>query len=524
MRTRNCFSLLVVCACLVVLLLAYPANALSQSPDKLRFDYSAQGGYQGDYIVVLNSRYPGGSTLSTGFIGKLIETDIPAFEHGDHAAPDSNIYSSKQAGQDDPYTSMVGSAEDARWEIGSEWNFSLTGAGEVSPGGGLIAFKVLAAGTHCRIWTPLNPDYFPLDEIDPTYAQQAAKEFDAQYPYIVKNFGDFLDTRGDGLVNILFYNIHLPEVSGFTNYYDLYTQVTIDGMLHQSNAPPMIHIDTFGVAGIVRVDAQGQRSQDIARCFPVMAHEFQHLIFESKMYANPAYRAYWESEAEKGKFAGTIENNIWMTEFLSAAAGILRYPRMIRESYVPFWYHHRANYQDICDHFSRHEEVLANKHHMVQRGRGIFRWKGQKADYSLMAFLAQFAFGRGGEEIFSKAWELWDGKRDELGFEKPVEAVASALGYTDFGSFHRDFVLALLFNDEISEGGKYRLFVDLGDGDPGQTKEALSMLKPPLINGNEAKIERGGYVVFRPIGGVYVPPITAQKGLTYIGVTVNNLD
>ncbi|NLX83504.1 MAG: hypothetical protein GXZ04_06795 [Clostridiales bacterium] len=530
MRFSKHRTQMTVCILLIIVLLASTLNALQTEAgpgtEPLTFDYSAEDGYQGDYIVVLNSNYPMGRRLSTGFLNKLIETDIPVLDVGDNRVPDPNIYRSKAYQMDDPYTSKVADGqmlERNSWDVGSQRNFIVERT-STSPGGKSIAFQVLAVGKFCRIWTPLNPDYYPLDEIDLTYAQKAANEFDAQFPHTTRVFGDFLDLCEDGLVNLLFYNIDSPLISGITYPQDLYDQVTVRGQLADSNAAPMIHIDTLGIAGIVRIDARMEESHDITRCFPVMTHEFQHLIYESKRYRDPDYRAYWEAQEKQSIYLSNLENETWMTEHLSAAAAILRYPRIFRDDYVPYWYDRNANYEDVCHHFSRHAEVAANKNYMIQRGRTIYQWKGDKDDYSLVAFLAQFAYTRGGEEVFQKAWEIWDGLRDKSGKPKPVQAVAEALGYMDFASFHQDFVLSFLFNDAASEGGRYRLFFDQGDGDPGQMQEALSLLKPPIITGNEAKIEVGGYVVFKPIGGVYVPPITAMEGLQYVGITVNELD
>lgn len=527
MRIKKQWSL-AVCACLVVVLLAqtvYVSHEESNpGSDRLILDESPEGGYQGDYIVVLNGDYPDGRRLSTGFLNKLIETDIPALKVGDNRAPDPNMYRSKAYRGEDPYAAKVANGqmpEDNSWGVGAQRNFIVERT-PASPDGKSIAFQVLAVGEHCRIWTPMNPDFYPLDAIDPTYAKQAAAEFDAQFPHTARVFGDFLDVRGDGLVNILFYNIDGPIVSGLTSYYDFYEEVTISGKGYRGNAAPMIHIDTFGVAGIIRMDAEMEASHDITRCFPVMTHEFQHLIYESKRYLDPDYRAYWQSQAQQSAYMNNLENEMWMTEFMSAAAGILRYPGMFRDDYVPYWYDNNANEADVREHFSHHAEVLANKNYLTHRGRTIYQWKGQKDDYSLAAFLAQFAYVRGGEGVFQQIWAQWNDQRDKSGKPKPVQAVADVLGYTDFADFHRDFVLSFLFHDAGSEGGRYRLYADRGDGVPDRMQEALSLLKPPLINGNEAKIEPGGFVVFKPIGGVYVPPITAMEGLTYIGVTVNN--
>jgi len=527
MKTRNAFFLLIILACVMIVPYGSLCNAESlTSSRQFSFDYSDEDGYQGDYIVILNGDFPGGKRLSTGFLNELIETDIPDFEVGDTRAPDPYIYRSKTYSEEDPYASKAANDKitgDNGWDAGAEWNFLVERTAKF-PQGKSVAFKVLAVGKYCRIWTPLNPGYYPLDEIDPTYAKQAAEEFDVQFPHITRVFGDFLDLRGDGRVNILFYNIDGPLVSGLTSYYDLYDQVSINGKLYESNAAPIIHIDTFGIAGITRFNAQIEKSRDISRCFPVMTHEFQHLIYESKRYLDPDYRAYWQSQAQQRAYLNNFENEMWMTELLSAAAGILQYPGMYRDDYVPYWYDQNANFADVRNHFSQHAEVLANKNYMIQRGRTIYQWKGQKDDYSLAAFLAQFAYARGGEEVFQKIWGIWDGLRDKSGKAEPVQAVVKALGYTDFSSFHQDFVLSFLFNDLDSEGGRYRLYSDRGDGDPGQMQDALSLLRPPLINGREAKIEAGGFVVFKPIGGIYVPPITAMEGLQYVGVTVNYID
>lgn len=74
-RRKTVPSLL--CLMLALLLLAAP---LAAGAAGLVLDRDAQGGYVGDYVLILNPHFPDGRRLSTGFLNGLIDTEVPAFE------------------------------------------------------------------------------------------------------------------------------------------------------------------------------------------------------------------------------------------------------------------------------------------------------------------------------------------------------------------------------------------------------------------------------------------------------------
>lgn len=73
-----------------------------------------------------------------------------------------------------------------------------------------VEFEVLAKGEHCYIWTPTSTaaNVYPLDEIDESFAQICADEFDSKFALMQSSFGDHANgSQGDGRLNILYYNI-----------------------------------------------------------------------------------------------------------------------------------------------------------------------------------------------------------------------------------------------------------------------------------------------------------------------------
>lgn len=95
------------------------------------------------------------------------------------------------------------------------------------------------------MWSPLNPDYYPLEAIDPTAAEELVADFDGHYDFMTRVFGAPVNLPGDGIINLMCYNVHEPTLAAFVNLADLYERISVGGKQYQSNALAMLHLDTY---------------------------------------------------------------------------------------------------------------------------------------------------------------------------------------------------------------------------------------------------------------------------------------
>ncbi|MBQ5487875.1 MAG: hypothetical protein IIT70_03350, partial [Clostridia bacterium] len=250
--------------------LAAPAAEPKLIADDAAIDTDGSDGYSGDYVVIYNPATSASDSKSTGNLAGLIETEIePHPRTAEEACPelyriDVDAALMQQAAEAGiPDKPIAGEAVKDSFEVGDTHSFMIL---NYSPDGTFMQFKVLAKGEHCYIWTPTstNSNVYPLDSIDPAYAQMAADEFDSKFPLMQSSFGEHSNgTSGDGRLNMLYYNIDdgwqpgQGYIGGYFYALDLY----LNGM-------PILNIDTY--PGVHYVDGQGVVHDDITRSFGTM--------------------------------------------------------------------------------------------------------------------------------------------------------------------------------------------------------------------------------------------------------------
>lgn len=473
-------------------------------------DFDGSDGYSGDYVLILNTN-SGGRTLSTGVLEGLIETDVPRFTLTEATEAQlklihSEPYANKALNSPDPYAERLPADDKYDCTVSDEWQPGFIKGFYLYPDYSqrrLVAFRVLHVGGHCRIWTAVNPDFIPLDAIGDSCAQLYGEEFDAHYDRMTRVFGAPADPRGDGKVNILFYNIPGPMASGFTNPGDLYPTFTYGRTEQKGNSLPMISIDTLGYHSAIQLDENGELIPNPQALLDVIVHEFQHLLFASEDYRLATHTD--PSAEENGAVVSFTNDDIWMTEFHSAAAAVLCYPDSTAQKYIPLWYDANAKYADweenVLHNGSR--EFQPNSQYPIQTGKGFFDWSNKMDSYATMVFLSLFCLERGGEKALVEINRLWrENNSDDF---KPINAVYEALGYEDFSGFFTDFALSLTLNQ--------------GDYTICSTGE-LDNLRPIVTVGREVKMSPGSFILIKPTSGAYTPPVTAMEGLSYIGISV----
>lgn len=494
----------------------------------IQLDWDPENGYEGDLVLIMNPDYFGGQRRSTGFFKQLIETDLPQFEVAqpvpevDHSPYKTEAYDKKDPFAEELLKKDEKEGADAAWGIGHQKVFhlllaDLRGALDLQ-----VAFTVMALGEFCRVWTPLNPDFIPINQ---EQASQMAQEFDTVYPPMRRVFGEALDLRGDGKVNLLFYDIKAPYVGGYFTVYDLFDTVVVDNKEFPSNGLPILHLDTFGLSGIQWVGADGTWKQDFESAYYTMAHELQHLITASFLYHDPLWKAHVVSPTGEAEVLRTSHLSQWVTEFLSAASTVVFYPQDLLNVFLPMRYAPDATLKDLENNFGEKTMVQGNPNYLTQRGMSVFEWGRNPLAYSDMAMLALFTYTRGGEGVFSTIIDLWMNQRKQLGFKEPVEAIAYALGYADFTQFVMDYQLALCLDDPDLEGGRYALFPNKGEGEMQEVaQKARRLMRPQVNSSSEIKVYPGGYTLIKPLDGHYVPPKTAMEGLVYVGIRFTPAD
>ena len=229
----------------LALVIALLPSPLVLAEGGIQIDADPEGGYTGDYVLIYNDDFLSGTSLTSGFMTGLIETDIPQFGQRVPDGFDINSYKSKVVSQPDPYLEQTQTQDSSLpfGEVGFIKAFVIPEG--LSPGRGDIDFQVIAAGQHCRVWSPLNPDYYPLEAIDPTAAEELAAAFDGHYDFMTRVFGAPVNLPGDGIINLMCYNVHEPTLAAFVNLADLYERISVGGKQYQSNALAMLHLDTY---------------------------------------------------------------------------------------------------------------------------------------------------------------------------------------------------------------------------------------------------------------------------------------
>ena len=310
------------------------------------------------------------------------------------------------------------------------------------------------SGKKVEIWVYEN-------QISDAQAIRIGQEFDNNiYPLMTKKFGEESDVDNNDKINIVIYDIkdYCESTNVFTQGYfnpiDLYDD-------EDSNKGEVLYIDTYPTMDVT--DFYG--NQGIENLYPVIVHEFQHMI------------NFNESSIRGNK--GSVDT--WINEGLSMAAEQVytNKPRMDRISYY-------------------------NLSNSITNGHSLLYWDyygDVLSNYSLSYLFMQYLNIQAGvgEGIYK---EIIQSPNNNY---KAIENVIKK--YIDpnmsFGGFMTDFRMALTLNQST---GKYGF----------KNKEGFNQLQKKIYNGNEINLRGGGAIVVKTNSSLDIP---SNKGdnIVYFG-------
>lgn len=505
--------MLSLCLAVTTLAAALPSSAAAKTQvtpnlintGDVEIDTDGSDGYSGDYVVIYNPSTSSYGDMSTGNMSGLIETEVgvgaaganrgslPVSDKGYVVDIDSELAEAdKKAGVDS--RSNIGSigTKSLSFNVGDTHVFSLYSSYCPLPNSN-VEFEVLAKGEHCYIWTPTSTaaNVYPLDEIDESFAQICADEFDSKFALMQSSFGDHANgSQGDGRLNILYYNIDdgwTPGngyVAGFFTASDL-----------ASNGMPCLNIDTY--PGVYYVNTEGEVIIDVADTYGTMVHEYQHLINYS---------------------AGGSDT--WINECMSAASEEICYPGSSISRRVQSWmnYSFKTN-NDWLTPPAEHEYVSAWSLH---NGFSMYDWSNwietddRLALYAQVSFFAQYIYTQYGNQTFRALLQkLAAGKSFATAFKEVTGQTAS--------EFVGNFRVAMTANAPDAYDGIYgfRMQEGYNPADYHDVQNLYNLLSPVVFTGNSCSISGGGAITVKPVDGIYFPPQGADNGLKYFGVTLN---
>ncbi|MBQ2110296.1 MAG: Ig-like domain-containing protein [Clostridia bacterium] len=463
-------------------------------------DDDGSDGYSGDYVVIYNPSTSGYGTASTGNMSGLIETEVG--EDAVHPMPAEmadrpyridvdGAMAEQAAGLEKP---VGGTSVRTSFNVGDTHTFSLNSSYCPLPSSN-VQFKVLAKGEHCYIWTPTSTasNVYPLDQIDPTFGDICAAEFDSKFDLMQSSFGNHENgSQGDGRLNILYYNIDdgwepgQGYVAGFFSASDLY-----------SNNMPILNIDTY--PGVYYVRPSGEVVIDVTGTYNTMVHEYQHLINYSE--------------------CGSADT--WINECMSAAAEEICYPGSSVIPRIQSWLNYRFNDND--DWLNPPQEHEYQSAWSLHNGYSMYDWSNylemndRLALYAQVSFFAQYIFTQYGNTTFrSILLQLAQGRSFPQAFQNVTGQ--------DTSEFVGNFRVALTANTspDLYEG--VYGFVPQEGYDPSMyhdVENPFNLLAPVVFTGSSCAISAGGAITVKPVDGVYNPPAGAAGTLRYFGVSLN---
>lgn len=496
-----------LCLAMTVILMvftSFPITAESKEDSKLRLinqgqleiDDDGTDGYSGDYVVIYNPATTSYSYASTGELSGLIETEITGIDSLAKSIISDRPYKidiDSELAENSQVMQEQFNVESVSFEVGDTHTFSINSSYCPLPNSNVV-FEVLAKGEHCYIWTPTSTEsnVYPLDEIDPAFAQICADEFDSKFDLMQSSFGNHTNgSQGDGRLNILYYNIDdgwTPGegyVAGFFSAYDI-----------TSNGMPLLNIDTY--PGVYYVNAEGETIIDVTDTYGTMVHEYQHLINYSE--------------------CGYTET--WLNESMSAAAEEICYPGSSIAPRIQSWmnYHFSTN-SDWLNPPSEHEY---QSEWLLHNGFSMYDWSNwmdtddRLALYAQVSLYSQYLYTQYGNSIYRSILELLaNGQEFQYAFQN--------LTGQSLSEFTKNFRIALVSNDPNSFDGVYGF--DMQEGyDPSEyygVENLYNWLSPIVFTGNSCEIDGGGAIVIKPCDGIFYPPVGADSMLEYYGITLN---
>lgn len=458
-------------------------------------DTDGSDGYSGDYVVIYNPSTSVWDTESTGNMSGRILTEvgenISGFDPDRPFKLDADpLLASEGARRGFTEPPKSEAKKPLSFNVGDTHYFSVYPS--YSPfASSSVLFKVLAKGEHCYIWTPASDpgNAYPLDAIDPSFAQICADEFDSKFDLMQSSFGDHDNgSQGDGRLNLLYYNIDdgwqpgSGYIAGFFYSGDLW-----------DNGMPVLNVDTY--PGVYYVNSAGESFASVSGTFGTMVHEYQHLI-------NYSVCGYTED---------------WINECMSSAAEEICYPGSCVISRIQSWI--GVYYSEYDERCSEYEYVPSWQLH---NGFSMYDWMYYYDDmddllalYAQVSLFSQYIYTRFGNDTFRKLLLKMTDDANEITAFKSVTGV-------DLSDFTRDFRIAVTAN--VSGGNSIYGFKTQPGYDPNEygLENPYDLLAPVVFTGSSCSIAGGGAICVKPVGGVYYPPSGASSSLKYYGVTLTS--
>ncbi|MBQ3849431.1 MAG: Ig-like domain-containing protein, partial [Clostridia bacterium] len=463
-------------------------------------DTNPAGGYEGDYVVIYNSENSTTTAASTGSLSGLIETSVKSPQTSDF---NELLKKSPKYDENRPYiidvdTEMMDYVPNepapktfptkTTWGVGDVRSFNLY---NYSPAGssGSVQFKVLYVGQHCRIWTPVNQNYYPLDRINIDYAKQSADNFDSKFDLMKTSYGDFKDTNNDGKINILFYNIDdgWQPGQGYVAGYFWSADFSYNNL-------PIIHIDTY--PAVTYTNSNGQTVTNITNTYGTLVHEFQHLI----------------------NYSVTGGMHSWLNESFSGSAEELCFPGSGLSNRIPSWINHSFTNAEL---YNPPAEYAYTPSYKLHKGGSLTAWNNNDSDilsrYAEVMFFSQYLYSRyGNTTIYKKIIE----KCTSSTVAASYNALTSGTGWT-LDSIWRDFFISLIANDYDSGYG-FKMNTGYDPSEYYNLSTLYSLLSPVVYTSTSAaNIYSGGFITVKPKNGVFNPPAGASDKLKYVGIKVS---
>ena len=484
----------------LLIVLCLPLGAAARVSTSTVIDTDGSDGYSGDYVVIYNPATEASSSMSTGNMTGLIETQVGSANAGS-ADPDIpyqiDVDARLMAQAMEQSFPKPPEAEKTSFNVGDTHTFMIL---NYSPDGMMMEFKVLAKGEHCYVWTPTSTaaNVYPLDSIDPDFAQMAADMFDSKFDLMQSSFGEHSNgSQGDGRLNLLYYNIDdgwepgQGYIGGYFYALDLY----ISGM-------PILNIDTY--PGVHYVNAAGENMDDISRTYNVIVHEYQHLI----------------------NFSQCGAADTWINECMSAAAEEICFPGTSVYPRIQTWTDHY--YSQTEDWADPPEEVEYIPGYSVENGYSMYDWSNDLPTddllvlYAQVSLYAQYLYTQFGNTVFHSIMDHMS-TGDGL-TANSFQSICQAATGVDPSTLTENFRVALTANTSPDEyGGIYSFAMQEGyvPEDYYGVQNLYDLLCPVVFTGSSCAIKGGGAICVKPVGGVYYPPSGAASGLKYIGVSRN---
>ncbi len=490
---------------------AGPADGLNQMipsgdyrgvNNRIVIDDNAEGGYEGDYVVIYNPATSSSTSYSTGTMTGLIETSItPNIVPQRASNIEKPLYKIdvdaqlEALAQTAPATQREPEPTRASYNVGDTKTFSILS--QYSPtGSGSVQFKCLYVGQHCYIWTPTSSsnNTYPLDTIDSSFAQMAAAEFDSKFDLMQSSFGNHTNgSSGDGKLHMLYYNINDGWEPGQGYVAGFFYQVDIT-----NNGLPILNIDTY--PGVYYMNSSGTEYKRMDDTYNTMVHEYQHLI----------------------NYANTSNMGTWLNEGFSAAAEEICDPGGSVVGRIQSW--EGYYYSDNNDWLNPPAEFQYQSSNSLHTGYSMYAWSNNLDNtslltlYSQVSFFAQYLYTRFGNTIYKQISNKYSSSE--------VSAITSATGVS-CADLVRDFRVAVTANAAQNQyNGVYGFKAQEGY-DPANynnVQNPWDLLSPVVFTGSSCSIKGGGAITVKPVGGVYNPPSGANSNLKYIGIKVNNYE